>query len=46
MSGVRAFVVAAGLFAVTGRAPGQEATAEEVSVRGASGSFRSVQKRP
>ena len=29
MSGVRAFVVAAGLFAVTGRAAGQEATSEE-----------------
>jgi hypothetical protein len=31
MSGVRAFVVAAGLFAVTGRAPGQEATSEEMN---------------
>jgi hypothetical protein len=31
MSGVRAFVVAAGLFAVTGRAAGQEATTEEMN---------------
>jgi hypothetical protein len=31
MSGVRAFVVAAGLFAVTGRADGQEATTEELN---------------